>query len=369
MINSRKRAAVSIEVAVGIVLSTVVVVAALALFNDNMGTMVSSTKVSNIYTDNGDKTSYSSYNRDYSNSQINVQIMGEQGLAMLRKKANNKAIELIEESFSPSNPNGSSIAYLAEAIKVITGEPHICAIMKNGSVEHCDDDSIGGYNYKVDINGSSLSLSKVANGDIANIIKTVSPIPFDNIVATAIGDIVIPLNKDNYPSLTTKEKYYTIQELTSVIYDYLRKDVVLLSVASKYSTVVSITKQSSDLPDALKTLANSISDSAYKAYDGCYGYNWFGKRKHLGLRIITRHGCFSRAINANDHSAIKYWASNFNPSNSINPGYEFYNGVLSIIDRLNDDNINNPTSCKVLINGINSINSKYNAKIIVPICK
>lgn len=162
MKHSRKSGAITVEVAIGIALAVIVVLVALGLFSENLATMISSSGFANMFK-NSNKTTYSSFSSDYTNSQVNVQLIGEQGLAMLRNIANNKAIEQIDKYMSGADTsvtNANSIAYLAFAINAIVGSPDICVYMKKDSDKKCNQDGIGGYSYRINLNGGSISINK-----------------------------------------------------------------------------------------------------------------------------------------------------------------------------------------------------------------
>lgn len=166
MKHSRKSGAITVEVAIGIALAVIVVLVALGLFSENLSNMVSSSGIANMFK-NSNKTTYSSFGRDYTNSQVNVQLIGEQGLAMLRNIANNKAIEQIDKYMSgvdTSVTNVNSIAYLAIAINAIVGSPDICVYMKKDSDKKCNQDGIGGYSYRMNLNSGSITINKEGGG-------------------------------------------------------------------------------------------------------------------------------------------------------------------------------------------------------------
>lgn len=166
MKHSRKSGAITVEVAIGIALAVIVVLVALGMFSENLATMVSSSGFANMFK-NSNKTTYSSFERDYTNSQVNVQLIGEQGLAMLRNIANNKAIEQIDKYTSgvdTSVTNVNSIAYLTTVINAIVGSPDICVYMKKDSDKKCNQDNIGGYSYRINLNGGSITINKEGGG-------------------------------------------------------------------------------------------------------------------------------------------------------------------------------------------------------------
>lgn len=158
----KKRGALTIEVAIAIGLAALVLIFTLGLFSENLSAMISNTGMANMFSNNN-KTTYGSFNRDYTGSQINVQLIGEQGLAMLRNIANNKAITQIDKYMDGSDKsviNANSIGYLAAVINAIVGSPDICVYMKKDSDKKCDEDGIGGVLYHINLNGNSIAINK-----------------------------------------------------------------------------------------------------------------------------------------------------------------------------------------------------------------
>ncbi len=166
MKHSKKIGAITVEVAIGIALAVIVVLVTLGLFSENLSTMISNSGMANMFK-NSNKTTYSSFGRDYTNSQVNVQLIGEQGLAMLRNIANNKAIAQIDKYMSGADTsvtNVNSITYLATVINAIVGSPDICVYMKKNSDKKCNEDNIGGYSYRITLNGGSITINKEGGG-------------------------------------------------------------------------------------------------------------------------------------------------------------------------------------------------------------
>ena len=70
------------------------------VITDNLATMVKSSNFKNFVSGNTLKTFFSNKNKDYSKFLVDVQVLGQKGLDMLRQKANNNAITLIESAYA-----------------------------------------------------------------------------------------------------------------------------------------------------------------------------------------------------------------------------------------------------------------------------
>lgn len=229
-------AAVSTEVAIGMAVAIVALFVVLGIFGDNLSSIVANSNIGNVFKNNDSETEYASYDRDYSDSQVNVQIMGEQGLEMLRRKANNKAIEIIEESFSNSNPNGNSIAYLSTAIRIITGNPSICTYMKKDSDKHCDD--FGQYNYDIGISSAQITVKRLAMTDESGNKRGAATVQVkvDSLVSSVLAAVNIVLDKDGYNSASISQKYKDIQTITEKLISKIRPDAILLRLAATFNS-------------------------------------------------------------------------------------------------------------------------------------
>lgn len=80
--RGRKAGGVTIETLLGVLLAVVVLFFVIGLFNDNLKNMLTNGSMSNIWTKT-EKTTYNAFNKDYTNSQVNVQTLGEQGGTVL----------------------------------------------------------------------------------------------------------------------------------------------------------------------------------------------------------------------------------------------------------------------------------------------
>ena len=133
----RKKALSVLEVSVTAGIVVIVTILAIGMFSDGLKGVIANGGTSKILNNgNNQKTAYENFNRDYSSTQIEVQITGEQGLEMLRKKANNLALKLINSDY---NKNSVEIAYLARVVEILTGESYFCSYMQENSEKHCDE--------------------------------------------------------------------------------------------------------------------------------------------------------------------------------------------------------------------------------------
>lgn len=141
MIKNIKNAMITVELGISLVLIVVVIFVTLGLFGDNLKELVASGNFSRTWQNNDAKTFYESFaGRDYSNSQMNVQVMGEQGLQNLRQKANNQLIKLIPDLIATSSTNlADNAAYLGLIINGIVGSPDACEYMKKPSNKLCEE--------------------------------------------------------------------------------------------------------------------------------------------------------------------------------------------------------------------------------------
>lgn len=214
-----RQAATAVEIGISVALCAIVVIVAISLFHDNISSLINSSNFMNMFKNNGSKTEYSEYARDYANSEVNVQITGAQGLEMLRRKANNKALELINNDFSSSNPYGNSLAYFSGIVNIISGEGHFCAYMKKDSIKHCDELE-GGYKYNISINSNYITVS--------NTEKTVN-IPLNSTISSIIKAISFGLDAQGYPNLSNNDKYNFIEKLTKDLKNLLNNNDLLIN--------------------------------------------------------------------------------------------------------------------------------------------
>lgn len=374
ILQKRKSAMVSTELAVGIALAAVALFVALGLFGDNLSAMISSSKIGNLINPNDTKTDYQKFERDYSNSQINVQIMGEQGLEMLRRKANNKAIELIEESLDGNNPNANSIAYLSAAIKAISGEPHICAYMKKDSEQHCD--KLDGYDYKTSVSGSAL----IINSNSKNI-----NLKLNSVVASVINGLSIPLDANGYSKFTTQQKYDFIKNLTDKLLAYLRPDAILIQTTKTFTSSKNYTPR--EMSADLTILTSNLQAALNKAYNSRYSedcewydfFDWFCEDDYDGDPDITD----------GDKQAVDLWSRDLMSSlaktsstdktqiinayvQSLTKTYNTGTRAKTALSVLDDDydiyHDGHKLSCEILKDGLSKIADNAGVTISMPVC-
>lgn len=378
---------ISTEVVVGIALSAVVLFVALGLFSENLSDMVSASNLKNIF-EGGNRTNFAYFNRDYSDSQVDVQLVGEQGLEMLRRKANNLALELIEKpSFSSSNPNASSIAYLALVIQAMSGEPDICVYMKKDSVKHCNEDSIGGYSYILEnLSGPLLTIKKVdASGSVIDIIQL-------NLGSSSADAIInnyqASLASDSKNALTLDQQYSFIQNFSNDMEDYVNPEVILIKKidtfkSAKIKKIIPIPELSADLVNLLNQLKGLISN----AHSRCTSRGWLTgwdydfSNSSSGCTGALVHGLASGSnIGFVSNAEVSEFNSKADSIISLISAYkgddadEFLNlfiqngNLPQIIVILKNDHRNNPTSCDVFKNGLSGIFAKYGLNVAIPEC-
>lgn len=401
--KEQKSGAITVEVAIGIALAVIVVIVALGLFSENLSNMVSSSGFANMFK-NQNKTTYSSFDRDYTNSQVNVQLIGEQGLAMLRNIANNKAISQIDKYMSgvdTSVMNVNSIAYLAIAINSIVGSPDICVYMKKDSDKKCDQDGIGGYSYRIHLNGGSISINPEGGG-----ISPRTPAIGGDFTGGASGVTINQINTSGTSSGT-----YTVTRINPMspsynphsvdstsIYTYIKNlsafadesntvydPVILIKAVNAASTNSTSTAISQYLINNL--LTNSVAQAFQYAHDECEG--WTGD--HGGA--FSGEECGGSTSNtveswvSTDGDTLGYVSepelqqlntdinaiSNLISSSTQSP-QEIMNTVMNsqyipeIIALLRNDHKSNPTSCQLFTSGLADMEAIYNINIPIPAC-
>ena len=79
-LNTRKSAMVTMEVLLAIILTVGALFLVLGLFNNNLKEMVDNSGFQSLFKKDVTATAYDTTNKDYTDSQLNVQIAGQQGL-------------------------------------------------------------------------------------------------------------------------------------------------------------------------------------------------------------------------------------------------------------------------------------------------
>jgi hypothetical protein len=408
ILESKKRfAAVSTEFAIGTALAVVALFIALGLFYDNLSGMLTSTGLTDFFNGNDAKTEYSAFNRNYSDSEINVQIMGEQGLEMLRRRANNKAIELIENPFTNDNAYGDSIAYLATAIKAIASEPNICVYMKKNSDKLCKNDDIGGYNYNVEVSGSAVTITK-QNTDGSYLSPSESIVlNLSSTVQTVLADAnqTMSTNSTNSAernSLTEDEKYSLIKEISTSLVNYVRSDALLIRTLTTFTTSTKFTKTTGDLKTDLTNLLSGLITNVNIAHESCVdsisgGYwpksatgccdtngladefdpcwvNYYENNK-FATNMTSLIASLKEIDSSNSSSLISTFIT------GINNNFTYYKKkvlgitiksysttLLKTMEYDHRDATGEIRSCTMLTDGLDKINSTYNLGIDIPTC-
>ncbi|MDD3436015.1 MAG: hypothetical protein PHC64_02575 [Candidatus Gastranaerophilales bacterium] len=344
--NKTKSGTISTELAIGIGLAVVVLFVVLGLFSDNLSTLVSNTNLKNIF-DGNDKTSYTSFNRDYSDTQVNVQTIGEQGLAMLRKTANNKAIVQIAKLLSNADTtaiNVNSIVYLSKAIDELAGEPHICVYMKKESLEKCNNEEIGGYNYKVTLDSSSLTIEKVnKNGTTVelNRVSTISSAP-------------AAVFRSFYPNAAAPQltKYQFIKDLSGKSQLHVYSHVLLIRLLDYYQNREITTSNSGSVTTSSIVSVTSFLEELKAAIRSAYERN---------CPVRGSFPICGKGIDQKDFNILNSWTDNLISKFTTNTSKDeivsnFKNSISpNIISRVNDD----VSSCSILVKGLVDVANDY----------
>lgn len=314
--NRSKSAMITTELAITLGLATVVAVIAIGMFNENIKEMISSGNFQNFFNNDGGKTAYSAFNRDYTDSQINVQIMGEQGLEMLRQKANNKVLDLA--STNPTATDSNTVGYLILAIESIVGEPDICVRMKKESKKTCNakDANIGGYNYRVDISTISSGLITLTKSNESG--TPVSP-PIKLAFNTTSGAITTILSSSLQKAVSlgtattdnTNDTFKYIRDLSVSSKPYINSDALLIdyynTAKSKYKGIVEELKA-----QITGVILPGIGNSSNESYHRCYCVKkLFPFKGDLcgDIRRSQRPGCNSNAVNKKEKNKVNDWTS------------------------------------------------------------
>lgn len=218
----KNSAMMTVELGVSLVLIIVVLFVVIGLFNDNIKSMIGSSNFSRVFSANGLKNFFQSFNRNYDDSQIYVQIMGEQGLEVLRQKANNgdekliSAAQITGQSTTPQTVN--TILYLARVIRIIVGDQYICNPIQTPSTKLCV--ALGGIKYEVLDNGSTITI-KDSSGYSLNL--------------TVTKQVTMPTIS---PTATAKEKIAAIQQLAAAYGADINSNYALTKEITNFTTAM-----------------------------------------------------------------------------------------------------------------------------------
>lgn len=405
--NNEKSGMITTEVAISLVLVVAVLFITLGLFSDNLKDMIANGNFQNIFNKNESRTGFNSFSKDYAASQISVQIMGEQGLEMLRRKANNTVLDLMKNP----TPNKTSILYLAMAINSIVGEPHICIYMEKDSKEICPKTTPGGYAYKINLNSSSPTIAK-SNIDGYPIESSIGLIA--NSGAGQAYNASNTINTANGASpLDTNGTYSYIQTLTTNFGTQVNDTALMKQIETFKSTIATppklepksgptptvaggTTTDISKLKTSLTTLLSNLQAKASASHSDCQG-------SVLGIKVNVGKSSDSSCNSANEYignselDGIKYWVSaetttiNSLTSKSTSADVEHVLKDLAgslnadittwfgfehttVLNVLRNDHKESPTACAVYSNGTTGLAAIINAyapatTISVPECR
>lgn len=329
------KGASSTEIAILIGISVVVVALGTMIFYNNIRNATLNTNMRQSF-DGGSTANYTAENRDYANSQIEVQTMGAQGLEMMRRKANNMALELIESTNAETKAN--DIAYLAKALEIMTGETHICTKMTKDTDKHCLDFS-SNYQYVTTL-GSSLTITmgNIQNnagrlGDSAKAEKKecnedalsctskavtshetipeppAGPLTLKPNVINAIATTVYKDAKD-YPTATNAEKIEAIIALTKAVYGDIDKNVALVDIDVKdliTSPTDDISSGTSSVITNAKDLTLFYLDKLNARMDFFYTQCEFNPVSGMPKDSACNNGKFNNSITSDEYNNFKVW--------------------------------------------------------------
>lgn len=253
--HGKNSAMMTVELGVSLVLIVVVLFVVIGLFNDNIKTMIGSSNFSRIFSGNGLKTWFQSFNRNYDDSQIYVQIMGEQGLEMLRKKANNSDESIIENALPSGNlsgKNANTVAYLSQVIHIIMSNYEVCNKIKIQSTAKCAD--ITGLKYNIALNGNQVTITDKSGTNL-----------FPNAQIIVKGVSAPSISSDANP----QDKLSALQELTKSYGNDINSSDALTRDISTFSSSAS-NVNGKLIEDELGALLGSLINSLSAAHDDCY---------------------------------------------------------------------------------------------------
>lgn len=254
--TKKRNAALTVELAVSLVLIVIVLFVAIGLFNDNLKNMFVNGNIRNIFNAEELKTYFSFFNKDYTSSQINVQVTGEQGLERLRLKANNNSLDIINPVVGNGGHltigAGNTIIYLNKIIMIIVGEGNICKTMTEDSKEKCI--KITGNKYIIEYSGNSLTIRDLNN----NIVATASG---SGLITSQVPQDTDPWAKINAITSEYNGKINQAQSLTRTInyFNNQISSIINASNGSHFSTV----------EEEIISLLNSVTESMEDANEDC----------------------------------------------------------------------------------------------------
>lgn len=164
--HGKKRAGVTVELLLAILLAVVVLFFVLSIFGDNLKTMVANSGIQNMF-DNGQKTTFGK--QAFDPTQVNVQVLAEQGNTLKTlddfKKAAADKIKYYTDN-PPQNEDQvldlakwATIARITTGSQVLTPRDYETLLVPNG-IDIDDADTYTTTIGTANINGSAIAINK-----------------------------------------------------------------------------------------------------------------------------------------------------------------------------------------------------------------
>lgn len=338
----KKLAFATADLAIAIGLVALIVIFAIGMFTNGLNGLIANGNIKTFFSNSDQKVGFERYKRDYTSSQAEVQVTGAQGLEMLRKKANNLALELAD---SQAATKANEIAYLSKVVEAISGQSHFCAYMNENSDNHCDEFANKKYAYKTNIS-STLTMNKVG--------QATNTYPLKKEVSSILNAKMIPKVDDERPNFASvEEQYQYIIELSQELNSYIDSSVFVLNLNNVRNNVSSETKafSTSDFDELI---------SAYKnAHEKCTGHTLlFKKDTDVPSMFADSDRCgrtwkgmissqSNKFVNKSEISEMKKIID------SITSKEAMMNQLTSnsrLVELAKQDNYNSPSSCEILKN-------------------
>jgi len=155
--NTARKAGVTVEVAIAIVLAVSVLFLVLGLFSDNLKTMADNTGFNNLVKkDTSTVTANTNLNKNYTDSVVNVQIAGQQGLQWYMDDTQKRIDVLNAKSQTTpvgTNATGLTAAEQTDLLKYIMVKTMLADIGLSTGVEQIDESKL------IDKNGLPIDIN------------------------------------------------------------------------------------------------------------------------------------------------------------------------------------------------------------------
>ena len=323
-------AMITVELAVSLALIVVVLFVALGLFGDNLKSVVENSNFKNVFNKDDSKF-FSNYGKDYASSQIVVQVMGEQGLKQLRRKANNKAIDLIENPFdSNNNKNAVGIAYLSTVIKGIVGNGDICVYMMKDSNALCSDPEIGGYKYRISLSSSAIKITRIPEAATDRPYQGYESINLllDSEVSSTLLSAFNESSGISSGGTTpdsTAMKYEKINALTQLLESKIGNNASLVRLLNTFKSQRKI-KLTVEAKKILKDIFLTVGNRIEKSYRKCYCVQGMSGHYYCGhIRKCSQEG---KAVQKDDKNSVDNHLDNLY---AISERYSDANALLEAV--------------------------------------